>query len=73
MYKTNSYAYTVEDHHRMALKTWLNVVRGTVVQLNRYVLYIRIYVCMHTFTLLHAQYIHVYSLIYVYIVLYIRS
>jgi thioredoxin reductase len=32
---SNKYAYTVDDYHRMALNTWLNVVKGTVVQLDR--------------------------------------
>ena len=34
-----SYAYSEEVHQRMALRTWLNVVTGTVVQLDRSVHY----------------------------------
>ena len=34
-----SYAYSEEDHQKMALRTWLNVVTGTVVQLDRSIHY----------------------------------
>ena len=34
-----SYAYSEEVHQKMALRTWLNVVIGTVVQLDRSVHY----------------------------------
>ena len=43
----HSHAYSGEDHQRMALRTWLNVVRGTVVQLDRYVCR-HITACVHT-------------------------
>ena len=42
-----SHAYSGEDHQRMALRTWLNVVRGTVVRLDRYVSR-HITACVHT-------------------------